>query len=339
VLDGLLSDRAAALLGRLTEGGGELAMDVARLTMESPEVVELLDLGVAWTPPGSEVLIRCLTPIEAIRQVLDIRQRDLLRTQAGVHDALRELTALSALREAGSELAGRDVVAVGGGSEVQRVAHTLKSQTRERYCAIDTHHVDAAASARHAALPPRPEVAEGADFQIVYSRASLELPFAHEMLAMCRERGEEARVLPHVPMRLVVSDGRKALVPLTTDPHPPALLIRSALVVSALQHYFDLLWATASPVVGENESTGVSPSELTVLRLLAAGLKDEAIARSMGVSVRTVRRQLSSLEKELGVRGRVPLAVAACRRGWLGEARVPVARGSIGARAGSTPSR
>ena len=48
-----------------------------------------------------------------------------------------------------------------------------------------------------------------------------------------------------------------------------------------------------------------------------AGLKDEAAARQLGVSLRTVHRRTSVLMAELDARTRFQAGLLAARRGWL----------------------
>jgi len=62
-------------------------------------------------------------------------------------------------------------------------------------------------------------------------------------------------------------------------------------------------------------STGMARTML--LRQLSRGAKDEQIARSLGVSLRTVRRRMADLFEELGVESRFQAGVEAVRRGWI----------------------
>ena len=57
----------------------------------------------------------------------------------------------------------------------------------------------------------------------------------------------------------------------------------------------------------------------TILRLLADGLKDEAIARRLGMSLRTTRRHVADILSELNVSSRFQAGVAAARSGLLEE--------------------
>jgi DNA-binding NarL/FixJ family response regulator len=54
-----------------------------------------------------------------------------------------------------------------------------------------------------------------------------------------------------------------------------------------------------------------------ILELLMLGAKDEAIARHLGVSLRTVRRRVADLMDDLGTGTRFQAGMEAVRRGWL----------------------
>ena len=72
--------------------------------------------------------------------------------------------------------------------------------------------------------------------------------------------------------------------------------------------YFDLAWkhAVPAPSVGGREGTG----DPKLVELLELGLKDEAIARYLGVSLRTVRRRVAHLMAVNGVDTRFQLGWA-----------------------------
>ena len=54
-----------------------------------------------------------------------------------------------------------------------------------------------------------------------------------------------------------------------------------------------------------------------LLTMLSAGMTDEAIARQLGVSARTVQRRISDLMETLGSRNRFQAGVQAVRHGLL----------------------
>jgi DNA-binding NarL/FixJ family response regulator len=61
----------------------------------------------------------------------------------------------------------------------------------------------------------------------------------------------------------------------------------------------------------------LSPRELEVLRLVAAGLTDKQIGTLLGLSHHTVGDHVSSAMSKLGVGGRVRIAVLACKAGLV----------------------
>ena len=67
--------------------------------------------------------------------------------------------------------------------------------------------------------------------------------------------------------------------------------------------------------VGEAEA--LTPREIEILHLVAAGLGNQQIARHLGVAVTTVRTHLSSLYEKLGLRSRVELALFAAQAGGV----------------------
>ena len=89
--------------------------------------------------------------------------------------------------------------------------------------------------------------------------------------------------------------------------HPCALL-------DALIEMFWLLWDQAVPVV---PAAKADPTDARLMTLLAAGFKDDAIARQLALSSRTVGRRVAELMETLGARTRFQAGIHAQRRHLL----------------------
>ena len=63
--------------------------------------------------------------------------------------------------------------------------------------------------------------------------------------------------------------------------------------------------------------TGLTERQLQVLRLLADGLSNKAIARQLGIAEATVKLHVSAVLKELGARNRTEAVIVAHDRGLL----------------------
>ena len=61
----------------------------------------------------------------------------------------------------------------------------------------------------------------------------------------------------------------------------------------------------------------VDDEEIEVMRLIAEGLKDHAIARRLGVSVVTVRRRAQRFRTRIGASNRIQAVALAASRGLL----------------------
>jgi DNA-binding NarL/FixJ family response regulator len=62
---------------------------------------------------------------------------------------------------------------------------------------------------------------------------------------------------------------------------------------------------------------GPTELERKLLDLLAQGLTDEAVAKRLGVSVRTERRMIASLMRRLQASGRFEAGVKAAQYNWI----------------------
>ncbi len=81
-------------------------------------------------------------------------------------------------------------------------------------------------------------------------------------------------------------------------------------------------WQQATPVFGSEaqeteEQPDLSEADRALLHLLHAGLKDETIARQLGLSERTLRRRITDLTTRLGATSRFQAGAQVVRRGWL----------------------
>lgn len=79
-------------------------------------------------------------------------------------------------------------------------------------------------------------------------------------------------------------------------------------------------WTDSVPLLdqGDDEHAVASEVKRSVARLLEMGLKDEAIARRLGLSLRTCRKRIAELMEELDSTSRFQAGAQAVRRGLLG---------------------
>ncbi|WP_323095469.1 helix-turn-helix transcriptional regulator [Intrasporangium sp. YIM S08009] len=120
----------------------------------------------------------------------------------------------------------------------------------------------------------------------------------------------QARVGPTVA-RFILIDRSAAVVGGPPDPRgfPTAWLATREDMVHRVRDLWERTWARATPVVPPGEQPPFSRRQYEVARRLALGAKDQAIARELGVSVRTVATDIAALVAALGARNRVEVVL------------------------------
>lgn len=114
-------------------------------------------------------------------------------------------------------------------------------------------------------------------------------------------------------------DRRVAVVPLAGGSKDSIVLVHPSGLLDGLMELFEAYWERAEPLLSEGPDVveGPSEEELVLVRLLHSGYKDQAIARQLGVSVRTATRRVAALMQRLDAGTRFQAGVKARERGWV----------------------
>jgi DNA-binding CsgD family transcriptional regulator len=144
-----------------------------------------------------------------------------------------------------------------------------------------------------------------------------------ERLAYVRhwaDAGETVRLTQRALPSVAVFGDEVALVNTRWAGDPSGtVLVRAPALVALVRALFDEYWARAAPLPGreDNGDSDELGDVRVVLELLQLGMKDETIARQLGVSLRTVRRRIAALMDDLGVATRFQAGLEAARRGLI----------------------
>ncbi|MGH3482958.1 MAG: LuxR C-terminal-related transcriptional regulator [Nocardioidaceae bacterium] len=135
---------------------------------------------------------------------------------------------------------------------------------------------------------------------------------------------EQARVVSRLPIKMALFDRRTALVPLTGpiegDAIDAGVVVHRSALLDALLDLFNTYWHRGTDVViedGQVATSGTRTDDSTILTMLAGGLKDDAIARALGVSTHTVRRRVSDIKQRIGATTRFQAGLALGRQGAM----------------------
>jgi DNA-binding CsgD family transcriptional regulator/sugar-specific transcriptional regulator TrmB len=120
----------------------------------------------------------------------------------------------------------------------------------------------------------------------------------------------EIRTLEELIDRLIICDRNVAFIP-AREEDDIALELRHPGLVSYLANVFEHFWRRAvpliEPVTYDPTPEGISGVQRSIAKLLVEGYVDEAIARRLGMNVRTCRAHIAKLAASLGSGSRAQL--------------------------------
>lgn len=307
----------AAPASCITEIAAGLGLSDEEVRKRLDELAELSLLRPSWDVPGT---VRPISPDIGLTALLARQQAEIARQQQLVEQsrsAMVTFVAQFAASESGrSQNSMEELQGLDG---VRSKLEQLSALTRHEMVSFQPGVMSE--QSRNACQPlDEASLRRGIRMRDVYMDSMRNDRPTRRYVEWTCERGAQARTVPTLPMRMIVFDREVAVIPL--DPEHSrrgALVTRSKAAVTALLALFERVWERATPLGQPAASCagGPTPQEKALLRMLTVGGKDEAAARSLGVSVRTVRRMMAELMERLGATSRFQACVNAAREGWV----------------------
>lgn len=305
----LILQRPSASVDELADAtGGPPATQIQQA------IDELERLGLLARQASAPDRVVASPPSVALRPILLEQERRL--TQA--HEALVQLSDI--YREGAAQRDAPDVVDVIMGTDAvrQRFAQLQAAATTQVrvFMLSDIAFLEAADN-----LEEERALKRGVRYRVIAEKGVLERP---GLIAAAREAaafGEELRLLPALPTRLLISDDRLALLPMRSrgeERASGALLVHPSGLLDLVMAIFEEYWATSTQFLNAGELPGRHDGiDRDLLKLLLLGLTDAAAGAQLGISVRTVQRRVAELMDTAQVTTRIQLGAEAVRRSWI----------------------
>ncbi|MFE1289275.1 helix-turn-helix domain-containing protein [Streptomyces sp. NPDC058751] len=322
-----------ALLARPTASAHDLA---GQTGLDEPETTRILlglssrglvaiaaeaESGVPDSQGLSTPRYRLTPPSVALAPLL-VEQRNALHRAETAFSMLTEQYRSTAAHPAGSVME----VVVG----VEQVAHRFHQLQRgaQRELLVFLVGDPIAVPRADADVSESSALDRGVDFRVVAAKDYLDGPDVGRDVKEAIGAGLELRLADSLPLKMVVSDRERAMVPLDmTDSgdEPSAIVVHRSGLLTALVHLFEREWDQARPLYATTTGVRADPAgdqrptegELEVLALLLAGVSDRRVASQLGLSIRTVERRTRRLMDLAGADSRLQLGWHAARAGWF----------------------
>lgn len=248
--------------------------------------------------------------------VLRPRIADQERRLALANDALDQLSTL--YREGATRRQAPNVldIVVGGDAVRQRLGQLKDAATSTVEVFVLTEPILMADQEN----PEKTRALDrGVSYRTIVETGVLGRPGFLDSARAAHEQGEDVRVLPTLPTRLIMIDRELALLPLRSPGETEvssALLVHPSQLLDLVISVFEQSWRRATVLLDATAAEDTR-AENELLRLLLLGLTDGAVAQQLGLSVRTVQRRVAELMSQAGVSTRIQLGAAAVRLGWV----------------------
>ncbi|MFD5326548.1 helix-turn-helix transcriptional regulator [Streptomyces sp. NPDC127092] len=165
-----------------------------------------------------------------------------------------------------------------------------------------------------------PLLDRGVRMRTLYQHTARHHPATLAYVERVAPYGLELRTLEEIIDRLIIVDRKVAFVPARSD-RQVALELRHEGLVQYLVGVFDQFWLHAVPWDEEVPYTpsvdGIGGVQRSIAKLLVEGHVDEAIARRLGMNVRTCRAHIAKLAAALGSGSRAQLGYLIAQSGIL----------------------
>ncbi|CAL9525641.1 hypothetical protein SUDANB176_03943 [Streptomyces sp. enrichment culture] len=310
----------------LCEVGSRLYADalragrVARAAAESAPC--LMEFALLHPDPDDPTWLRPVSPAVALAQRLNPLEREITerrRMSIELADAFEPFMALSAQTTTSTH----SITVLEGFDRINAALDLATSQCRSEMLTVQPggrrlEHTLAQALERDQQLTER-----GVRIRTLYQHTARHSPETLAYVARFDTGKVEYRTIDELVERLIICDETVAFIP-TRDDRQVALELRHPGLVRYLIKVFEFMWTRAVPLSAgapyEPAPDGLTDIQHSIAKLLVEGHVDEAIARRLGMNVRTCRAHIAKLASALGSGSRAQLGYLIAQSGILDPA-------------------
>ena len=278
--------------------------------------------GQSADRPGNQPAYQAADPAIALDVLLLAREQEIKNARLRARE-LAERYRLAAGKRDPAEL----VEIVSGSQATQERVQQAQRTARQQLRGFDKPPYGANPTAFN--LVEGDLLRRGGVVRNIYERAAVEVPGRLADLEAGISLGEQARVLPSLPTKLILVDDTLAILPLQAAPEAieSIVVVHRSGPLEAVIALFETLWERSIPLRLPTADWAAqdqpSAEERRILALLTAGTPDDVIARELRLSERTYQRRVRGLMERVNAQTRFQLARQAARRGWLDDAAPP----------------
>ncbi|MFF7854424.1 helix-turn-helix transcriptional regulator [Streptomyces sp. NPDC007904] len=308
----------------LCEAGGRLyanALRVGRVSREEAEGAPcLVELALLHPDPDDKDWLRPVPPAVALAQRLHPIERDIAERR---RLSIRLADAFEPFMSLGSQTVTTEnsITVLEGSERINTALNLAATQCRTEMLTIQPSDDRFSERSLLQGLErDKPLIERGVRIRTLYQHTARYSPEKRAYVEQLSKGRVEYRTIDEVVERLIVCDETVAFIP-TRDDQQVALEIRQPGLVRYLIKVFEFMWSRSVPLTAgapyETAPGGITDIQHSIAKLLVEGHVDEAIARRLGMNVRTCRAHIAKLAATLGSGSRAQLGYLIAQSGIL----------------------
>lgn len=291
-------------------------------------MLEFVDAGATAGDGGQERRLE-VPPDAILARLIELEEEatsrrldELQRSSATLSVLSSNLMLLQSRRGAGSQ-----VELLTGDPRVTAALDGGVTRTRHEILSMQAGPPRPAEALENLLRQDRELLNRGVALRLIHLCAMCQVPHGRAYLQALKDAGATIRIASVLPFRLVVVDKLLAYSFLSSRQEELAALeIQGADLVHIFTEVFEYCWVHATVPCTEASALGeghfeqlLDQRERSLLRMFGQGLKDDAIARALGISSRTLRRLMTEVMRKLDATSRFQAGARAMAHGWLDD--------------------
>ncbi|WP_240797536.1 helix-turn-helix transcriptional regulator [Streptomyces sp. F001] len=307
----------------MCEQGGRLyaaALRAGRIARAEAEPAPcLMEFALLHPDPDDPNWLRPVPAPVALAQRLNPIEREISerrRMSVELADAFEPFMALSAHATNASDA----ITVLEGGERINAALNLATSQCQAEVLTVQPSDRYSERSLLRGLERDRPLIERGVRIRTLYQHTARYNPEKLAYVAQLSNGKVEYRTIDELVERLIICDETVAFIP-TRDDQQVALELRQPGLVRYLIKVFEFMWDRAVPLSAgapyETAPGGITNIQHSIAKLLVEGHVDEAIARRLGMNVRTCRAHIAKLASSLGSGSRAQLGYLIAQSGIL----------------------
>ncbi|UUU23864.1 helix-turn-helix transcriptional regulator [Streptomyces sp. DSM 40750] len=323
----LVMDRAKAThphaVTEMCEEGARLYANALRTGRIARAEVDpapcLMEFALLHPDPDDAGWLRPVPPSIALSQRLNPLEREITerrRFSIELAEAFEPFMTISALTTPTTH----SITVLEGSARINAALDLAISQCQTEMLTVQPSGPRPERSLHQGLERDRPLIDRGVRIRTLYQHTARYSPEKLAYVSHFADGKVEHRTIDELVERLIVCDETVAFIP-TRDDRQVALELRHPGLVRYLIKVFEFMWDRAVPLSTgapyETAPDGITHIQHSIAKLLVEGHVDEAIARRLGMNVRTCRAHIAKLATALGSGSRAQLGYLIAQSGML----------------------